>query len=97
MVFGFSPAEFEILDYVMANYSHMPIDEFIGDVVKETDPFQAVTIQGHRLPMELVDNRKRTEVGFNLEAIIRAEMQAAEGASITLTQLRDEIHASHPA
>lgn len=88
------------MGYVVKNYVTMELAEFIDLVVKETDPFTAVDRHGEKLPMDLVNNTMKTQVGFDLEAVLHAEQQAAEGEYKTLTQfgdeLRAEIAAGHP-
>jgi hypothetical protein len=84
VVFGFTPGENEILGYVADNYLNMEIEEFIELVVKETDPCKEVTQEGEELPMHLVDGTVRDEVGFDLEAIVRAEQQAEANAGAAL-------------
>jgi hypothetical protein len=100
-VFDFTLGENEVLRYVVDNYLDMDIDEFVDDVVKETDPFKAVDRQEEVIPMDIVDGTKRAEIGFDLERILRAERQAAEGNSMTLAdfmnELRTEITARHTA
>ncbi|MGQ0713799.1 MAG: type II toxin-antitoxin system antitoxin SocA domain-containing protein [Gemmatimonadaceae bacterium] len=99
VVFDLTLGENEVLRYVMDNYLNMDLEEFVDDVVKVTDPFRAVQRQGEVIPMELVDGVKRKEIGFDLERILRAEQQAAEGNSVTLAEfvneLRTEITARH--
>ena len=100
VAFQFTPAENEILGYVAANYLTMDLDEFIDLVVKETDPFKAALVEGERLPMHLVNNTAAKEIGFDLEAVMRAERQADDGQFITLAEFADgvraEITARHP-
>lgn len=92
IAFGFSLGENEILSYVTANYLEMDLEEFITDVVKTTDPFQAASLHGERLPMERVNDEKRREVGFDLEKILRAEREVAEGHYSTLADFADELY-----
>lgn len=94
IAFGFTPGENEILGYVANNYLDMELEEFIELVVKETDPWKEVTRQGEKLPMDLVDGAARDEVGFDLEAVIRAEVQAEAGEYRTLAELSDELRAA---
>jgi len=99
IAFTFTPGENEILAYVVENYLNMDLDEFIDQVVKETDPFKAVHRDGERLPMETIDGVRATEIGFGLEAVLRAERQAAEGQGMTLTEfsrvLRADLTSGH--
>ena len=100
VAFQFSPGENEILGYVAANYLTMDLDEFIDLVVKETDPFKAVSAEGESLPMHVVDYTAAKEIGFDLDAVMRAERQADEGQFLTLAEFADgvraEITARHP-
>lgn len=99
MVFGLTLGENEVLRYIFDNYLKMELEEFIDDVVKATDPFKAVSRHGEELPMGTVDGEKRDEIGFDLEKVLRAERQAAEGEWTTLADfandLRAEITARH--
>jgi uncharacterized protein YwgA len=94
VAFDFTPGEAEVLAYVMANYSHMDFVEFVAEVVKKTDPFKAVRKQREALPMDLLNGIARDTVGFDLEAIIRAEQQAEAGDYITFDQFADELRSS---
>lgn len=91
--YEFSLGENEVLGYVVKNYLSMDLSEFIDEVVKETDPFTEVDRHGEALPMHLVDNTMKSQVGFDLEAVLHAEQQAAEGEYKTLTQFGDELRA----
>lgn len=99
VAFDFTAGESEILAYVVENYLSMDLDEFIDDVVKETDAFKAATRQGESLPMHLVDNSRRNEIGFDLESVLLAERQNAEGLGVTLSEfsraLRTDPSARH--
>jgi len=90
-LFGFTLGENEVLRYVVENYADMPIEEFIEDVVKETDPVKAVERQGDALPMEIVDGTMARVIGFDLERVLNAERQAAEGLAITLADFVNEL------
>jgi hypothetical protein len=91
MVFDFTLGENEILRYVVENYMPMPLDEFIDDVVKETAAYKAAERIGDEIPMAIADGTKRDEIGFDLEHILNAEKQAAEGNSMTLGEFFDEL------
>lgn len=90
-MFAFTPGEAEVLAYVTTNYSQMDFDEFVIEVVKETDPFKAVRKHGEALPMNSLDGVARNAVGFDMERIIRAEKQAEAGDYITLDRFADEL------
>lgn len=91
--FDFTLGETEILGYVTGNYMDMEINEFVDLVVKTTDPFKQVSREGDLLPMSLVDNTVKSEIGFDLERLAIAERQAAEGKFITLTQFANGLRA----
>lgn len=93
IVFDFSLGENEVLSYVVENYKDMELQEFIDLVVKETDPFTAVTTHGEELPMQLVDDTMKQSVGFDLESILSAEHQVAQGHYQTLNQFGDALRA----
>jgi hypothetical protein len=94
VLFGFSLGENEILGYVADNYLDMDLEEFIELVVKATDPWKEVTREGEKLPMHLVDGTVKDEIGFDLEALIRAEQQAEAGDYVTLSELADDLRAA---
>jgi hypothetical protein len=89
----FSLGEAEILAYVSENYADMDMQEFVDLVVKTTDPFTQVAREGDVLPMALVDNAVRREVGFDIERLAIAERQAAEGDCVTLAEFSNELRA----
>jgi len=93
VVFDFSLGENEILAYVVENYRAMDLTEFVRDVVKQTKPFKAQREFHAPLPMELEDNAGRALVGFDLEAIIRAERQAEAGDFRTARDFFDSLRA----
>lgn len=99
VAFEFTLGENEVLRYIVDNYLEMDLPEFIDDIVKQTDPFKAVMRTGEDIPMHIVDGEKRDEIGFDLESILRAEKQAAEGEWVTLAEfangLRADITARH--
>ena len=101
LVFDFSLGELEILDYVASNYLNMDLAEFIDDVVKVTDPFSEVTVEGALLPMEIVDNTGRNDVGFDLERVAIGERQVEAGQYLTLAQFANVLRAQtaprHPS
>lgn len=93
MTFGFTLGENEILAYVAANYLNLPMSELLDDVVYETTPMKAAETFRGPLPMHLVDNEGRKAVGFDLEAVMRAERQAEEGHYATLGTYFDGLRA----
>jgi hypothetical protein len=100
--FDFTLGENEILAYVVANYLDMDMEELLEDVVYRTRPFREAAAKrryDERIPMELEDNQGREAVGFDLEAVARAEQQAREGhfqsAQALFDGLRSKISARH--
>lgn len=83
--FTFSAAEMEILRYVAANYMYMPMPELMNDVVYPSIPYAAVENErlGVKLPMDMVNNRGKDAVGFDLEAILKAERDIDAGKFVT--------------
>jgi hypothetical protein len=81
--FEFSLGELEVLRYVTENYLDMPMEELIEDVIYETEPMKAGVSEESRLPMELADRRGVDAVGFDLEAVLAAEREIAEGKFTT--------------
>src|SRR5712691_2138022 len=69
-----------------------PYDPAIeDDVVYETSPMKDAEVFRAPLRMELVDNEGRKAVGFDLEAVIRAERQAETGNHATLGAFLDGL------
>lgn len=99
VAFDFTLGENAVLSYIVDNYLNMDLPELIDEIAKQTDPFKAVERHGEELPMHLVDGKKRGEIGFDLERILRAEQQASEGQWSTVAdfanELRAEITARH--
>jgi len=91
VVFDFTLGENEILAYVAENYRAMELTEFVRDVVKQTRPFKAQRRFHEPLPMDLEDNEGRNLVGFDLEAIARAERQAEAGDFRTARDFFDAL------
>lgn len=93
IAFDFSLGENEILAYISKNYLSMPMPELLDDVVYETSPMKDAQVFRVPLRMELVDNEGRNTVGFDLEAVIRAERQAEAGSHAPLGAFFDELRA----
>src|SRR2546427_146871 len=93
IVLEFSLGEIEILDYVAANYLKMPMKELLEDVVYETSPWKARDRFREPLHMDLVDEEGKRLVGFDLEAIIKAELQAEAGDYTTAREFFDGLRA----
>jgi hypothetical protein len=91
--FDFTLGDIEILGYINDNYLDMEMEEFVDLVVKTTDPFRQVEREGEAVPMDLVKNTVRNEIGFDLERMAAAEQQAIEGKSITLAQFANGLRA----
>jgi len=91
IIFDFSLGENEVLGYVVSNYRSMDLKEFIDLVVKKTKPFLAQKRVRAPLPMDIVDNEGRDLVGFELEAIIKAERQAEAGDFVTARDFFDSF------
>lgn len=103
VVFDFTLGENAVLAYVVNNYLEMDTDELTEEVVKYTAPWQAAIARERfkeRIPMEIVDGQGTKEVGFNLEAVMKAEKQAEEGDFLTAREyfdgLRNRITARYP-
>lgn len=91
VAFDFTIGEVEVLGYITENYLTMPIDEFVDQVAKNTDPYLAVEQLFADLPMHVVDGAAKRAVGFDLERIVKAEKQEEDGEFVTLAQLVDEL------
>lgn len=91
IAFDFTLGQHEVLAYVVANYLPMPMDELLDDVVYQTTPFVRRGVFRERLPMELSRNVGRNRVGFDLEAVARAEKQVETGQSMTGPEFFDDL------
>lgn len=69
----FSPAQIEILSYIVKRYTKTPLKQLLDDVVYETEPMEKVQRRGDRLPMDEMNNVDRERLGFDLEKVIEAE------------------------
>ncbi|HEV8381199.1 MAG TPA: Panacea domain-containing protein [Gemmatimonadales bacterium] len=94
IAFDFSLGENEVLGYVVQNYLNMPMEELLYDVVYLTKPFKASERFGDLLRMDLANSEGKELVGFDLEAVIRAEQQAEAGNYITARQFFDGLRTS---
>jgi len=82
--FDFTLGQNEILAYVVKNYVPMPKKELLEEVVYETTPMKAVNQFKDPLPMDMVNNKGRDEVGFELEEVLQAERKARTEPLLTL-------------
>src|SRR5574341_2097513 len=96
VTFDFSLGENEVLAYVVANYLNMPMEELLWDVVYPTMPFKAAVAAGFGsyLPMDLANQEGKRLVGFDLEAIIKAERQVEAGDYVTAPDFFDGLRTS---
>jgi hypothetical protein len=78
VAFDFTLVESEILRYVTTNYLTMPMHELMDEIVYPSLPMKEAKYK-ERLPMGLMDNRGRKAVGFDLEAVLRAEQDINRG------------------
>lgn len=79
LAFDFSAGEMEILRYVANTYLRMPMEELLEDVVYPSSPMRQTSRMEEVLPMDSVNNRGAREVGFDLEAVLRAEQEIDAG------------------
>lgn len=91
--FHFTLGQNAVLAHVTRNYVPMSRDELLQDVVYQTDSVKAARF-GECLPMEMVDNRGREAVLFDLEEVLDAEKRARSGQLLTLTELMSAVQAS---
>ncbi len=95
--FDFGIGELAVLAYVVKNYLQMTTKELVSDVVYQTEPFKAMSRNGQRIPMESAKHAGTKRVGFRLEDVLRAEQEAKDGDSVTLSEFVDELRAKAPA
>lgn len=96
--FDFDLGEVAILHYVVKNYvDRMPFDEFMRDVIYQTEPWKARGPEGQPLPMDSVNHAGTRRVGFHLDEVVRAEEAAQRGEVVTLSAFMDELRAKTPA
>lgn len=77
IVFDFSPAQLDVLQYVTRSYLTMRLNELLYDVVYQTTPMLEQPTFNELLPMSVVDNRGTKEVGFDLADVLAAEAAIA--------------------
>jgi hypothetical protein len=90
--FDFEPGQMEVLRYVVKNFIDMPFQDFMNDIIYQTEPWKADVPFGKPLPMEMLDNAGTRRVGgFKLEEILRAEEAVRRGEVVTLGAFMDEL------
>jgi hypothetical protein len=89
--FTFTAPESAVLSFVADKYLDSPLARLLSEVVYETRPMQDVGRKGDRLPMEIVDNEGRNELGYDLEAVLEAEKEMEQGRFTTASALFDEL------
>jgi hypothetical protein len=75
----FSAAESEILAYVAKHFLPMPMGELLRDVVYNTIPMEPDPPDGVKLDLDVVNDRGRDEIGFDVEELLQAEEEIKAG------------------
>lgn len=91
--FDFSAAEAEILEYVAARFMAVPLRDLLDNVVYESRPMKAVKERGEPLPMEIVDNLDKGRVGFDFEAVVKADADARDGDYLLASEFFNALRA----
>lgn len=96
--YSFSPAEREILDYVARTYVPAGLSDVLAHVY-QTEPMKQA-VRGRRVPVEVLDNRDRAAIGFDLEEVLAAERDLDNGRYTLATDffngLRAQISSGRP-
>lgn len=91
---SFSPAEEEVLRYLLEQYSSAPLGDLLSEVVYESRPMQRVKVRGERLPMDDENDRTRRQTGLDLAELLLAEQEATRGEFKELDEYFGELRAS---
>jgi len=89
--FGFTRSEAEILDYVATVYENEPLDRLLTEVY-ETTPMKIAT-KHERIPMEVVDNRAKRALGYDLETVLSEEAEIDRGNYVLASDFFDGLRA----
>jgi uncharacterized phage-associated protein len=88
---GFTPAEERILDYVARTYAHLPLQALL-EAVYQTEPMKAARRDG-RVPMDLVNNKAKHSLGYDLEEVLGEEREIERGNFVSASDFFDALHA----
>jgi uncharacterized protein YwgA len=78
----FAPSEVELLSYVVREYSKKELKVLLEDIVYETEPMQALQERdgrGEPLPMDMVNNSRRNELGLDIEQLLERSRRVRAG------------------
>ncbi|HEX8695166.1 MAG TPA: Panacea domain-containing protein [Longimicrobium sp.] len=92
-----SEVEKRILAHVRRTWASAPLDELLA-AVYATEPMRQA-VRGKAVPMHLVNNAGRDELGFDLDEVMAARRDAERGDYLTAAEffdaLRAEVTARH--
>jgi hypothetical protein len=91
---SFTPAEMEILAYVCKEYSRIELRGLLEDVVYQTEPMldaQERDARGESLRMDIVDNRKRDELGLPFEELLERSRRVRGGEYVSHSDAMMEV------
>lgn len=88
---GLDPVDLHILNGVCDTYGRMPLSDLLARVY-ESPPMRGLE-RGNTLPMDIVDNRDKDEIGFDIEALIAAQQEAEGGNYESGTDFFDGLRA----
>ena len=94
---SFSEAELKILNYVVSEYSKLPKERLVNEVVYKTPPFRAVqdAAYGTPIPLDTVANEGRETVDcLDLDAIERGRAQLRAGHGVPLSDAMNALRGS---
>jgi hypothetical protein len=90
-VLEFTPSEEEILDYVAGVYENEPLERLLTEVYG-TVPMKSAS-RNQRIPMEMVDNRARRALGYDLETVLSEEAEIDRGNYVLASDFFDGLRA----
>jgi hypothetical protein len=89
--FEFTRPEKEILDYVAEVYENEPLERILVEVY-ETTPMK-IASRNERIPMEIVDNRAKRALGYDLETVLSEEAEIDRGNYVLASDFFDGLRA----
>lgn len=83
---SFTPAEVEILSYVCREYSSVPLQQLLEEIVYETEPMrfaQEHEARGRALNMDMVNGTGSAALGLPFEELLARRAEARAGRTIS--------------
>jgi hypothetical protein len=89
--FDFTRSEEEILAYVAGVYENEPLEALLTEVY-ETTPMK-IASRDERIPMEVVDNRAKRALGYDLDTVLSEEAEIDRGNYVLASDFFDGLRA----